>query len=196
MPTQLGEGMTGSRTQSGPAPTYLRITLGEGTPTPTQSHQADRPASADSMHRAGPASRPFVLATLRALRLDPGPYPVLSTRRPKTSKTTAQQPLDTPRPFRDDSARRRASTSWGICLYPLMRRKDRSALSMPAAVQRSTIWPSRQRVTFRLVVRAMEIIDSMGLLVVRVLARRPSMPSRATVNISSSPSRSDAAALG
>src|SRR6478752_2777816 len=104
MPTQLGEGMTGSRTQSGPAPTYLRITLGEGTPTPTQSHQADRPASADSMHRAGPASRPFVLATLRALRLDPGPYPVLSTRRPKTSKTTAQQPLDTPRPFRDDSA--------------------------------------------------------------------------------------------
>src|SRR6476620_8194014 len=96
--------MTGSRTQSGPAPTYLRITLGEGTPPPTQSHQADRPASADSMHRAGPASRPFVLATLRALRLDPGPYPVLSTRRPKTSKTTAQQPLDTPRPFRDDSA--------------------------------------------------------------------------------------------
>src|SRR4029077_18227655 len=101
-PHQLGEGMTGSRTQSGPAPTYLRITLGEGTPTPTQSHQADRPASADSMHRAGPASRPFVLATLRALRLDPGPNPVLSTRSPKTSKTTAQQPLDTPRPFRDD----------------------------------------------------------------------------------------------
>src|SRR4029079_6096569 len=98
--------MTGSRTQSGPAPTYLRITLGEGTPTPTQSHQADRPASADSMHRAGPASRPFVLATLRALRLDPGPNPVLSTRSPKTSKTTAQQPLDTPRPFRDDSPHR------------------------------------------------------------------------------------------
>ena len=44
--------------------------------------------------------------------------------------------------------------------------------------------------------RAIEIIDSMGLLVVRVLARRPSMPSRVTVNISSSPSRSDAAALG
>src|SRR6187549_1352010 len=101
--------MTGSRTQSGPAPTYLRITLGEGTPTPTQSHQADRPASADSMHRAGPASRPFVLATLRALRLDPGPNPVPSTRSPKTSKTTAQQPLDTPRPFRDDSALRSAS---------------------------------------------------------------------------------------
>ena len=75
------------------------------------------------------------------------------------------------------ACRRRASTSWGICLWPLMRRKDRSALSMPAAVQRSTICPSRQRVTFRLVVRAIEIIDSIGLLVVRVLARRPSMPS-------------------
>jgi len=34
-----------------------------------------------------------------------------------------------------------AATSWGICLWPLMRRKDRSALSMPAAVQRSTICP-------------------------------------------------------
>jgi len=37
------------------------------------------------------------------------------------------------------------------------------ALSMPAAVQRSTICPSRQRVTLQLVVRAMEIIDSPGL---------------------------------
>jgi hypothetical protein len=34
---------------------------------------------------------------------------------------------------------------------------------MPAAVQRSTICPSRQRVTLQLVVRAMEIIDSPGL---------------------------------
>ena len=94
------------------------------------------------------------------------------------------------------ACRLRAATSWGICLWPLMRRKDRSALSMPAAVQRSTICPSRQRVTLRLVARAMEIIDSTGLLVVNVLARRPSMPRRATVNISSSPSRSDAAAPG
>ena len=81
-------------------------------------------------------------------------------------------------------------------MWPLMRRKDRSALSIPAAVQRSTICPSRQRVTLRLVFRAMEIIDSMGLLVVRVLARRPSMPRRATVNISSSPSSRLAAAPG
>src|SRR6201993_445702 len=71
-----------------------------------------------------------------------------------------------------------------------MRRKDRSALSMPAAVQRSTIWPSRQRVTLRLVVRAIEITDSTGFDVVNVLASRPSMPSRATVNICSIPLRS------
>jgi hypothetical protein len=48
----------------------------------------------------------------------------------------------------------------------------------------------------RLVALAMEIIDSTGFDVVNVLARRPSMPSRVTVNISSSPSRSDAAAPG
>lgn len=59
----------------------------------------------------------------------------------------------------------------------------------------STICPSRQRVTSGLVVRAIEIIDSTGLLLVSGLASRPSMP-RETVNISSSPSRSDAAALG
>src|SRR4029077_16699837 len=102
-PHQLGEGMTGSRTPIRPCPNLSAHHTWRRTPT-YNNLAADLPASADSMHRAGPASRPFVLATLRALRLDPGPYPVLSTRRPKTSKTTAQQPLDTPRPFRDDSA--------------------------------------------------------------------------------------------
>src|SRR5439155_23731681 len=67
---------------------------------------------------------------------------------------------------------------------------------MPAAVQRSTICPSRQRVTLRLVVRAMEIIDSIGLEVVNVRARLPVMPSLVTVNISSRPSRRLAAAPG
>src|SRR6266545_3449143 len=67
---------------------------------------------------------------------------------------------------------------------------------MPAAVQRSTICPSRQRVTLRLVVRAMEIIDSIGFEVVSVVASRPVIPSRATVNSSVMPSRSDAAAPG
>jgi hypothetical protein len=47
-----------------------------------------------------------------------------------------------------------------------------------------------------LVVRAIEIIDSIGLEVVSVLAKRPPMLSWATVNVSSRPSRSDAAALG
>jgi hypothetical protein len=61
--------------------------------------------------------------------------------------------------------------------------------------QHSTICPSRQRVSLRLVVRAIEIIYSTGLLVVRVMATRASTPSRTTVNISSRPSRSDAAAL-
>ena len=56
----------------------------------------------------------------------------------------------------------------GHLLVALMRRKDRSALSMPAAVQRSTMCPSRQRVTLRLVARAMEIIDSTGFEVVSV----------------------------
>jgi hypothetical protein len=68
--------------------------MGALLPTLQAEHVRDLPASADSMRRAGPASRPFVLATLRALRLDPGPYPALPTRRPKASKTTGRQPLD------------------------------------------------------------------------------------------------------
>jgi hypothetical protein len=84
----------------------------------------------------------------------------------------------------------------GHLLVALDRRNDRSALIIPAAVQRSTISPSVQCVTLRLVVRAIEIIESIGFEVTRVVASRPSMPSRATVNISSSPSRSDAAAPG
>ena len=72
-PHQLGEGMTGSRTIR-PCPNVSAPSrLGEG-PQP-HSPPLILPASADSMRRAGPASRPFVLATLRALRLDPGPSP-------------------------------------------------------------------------------------------------------------------------
>src|SRR5215207_10678024 len=73
-------------------------------PTTTQSAAAP-PASADSMHQAGPGPRPFVLATLRALRLDPGPYPALPTRRPKASKPLVDNVLTEPRPFRDDNLR-------------------------------------------------------------------------------------------
>src|SRR4051795_8564251 len=66
---------------------------------------------------------------------------------------------------------------------------------MPAAVQRSTISPSFQWVTLRLVVRAIEIIESMGLEVTREVASRPSMPRRATVNISSRPNTADLTGL-
>jgi hypothetical protein len=93
MPTPLGEGMTGSRTNPALPPRNLRHHGLEKAHNHT-SRAAVLPASADSMHRAGSASRPFVLATLRALRLDPGPNPVLPTRRPKASKTTGQQPVD------------------------------------------------------------------------------------------------------
>lgn len=44
--------------------------------------------------------------------------------------------------------------------YPWTRQKRFSASSMPAAVQRSIIIPSRLRLTFRIVVRPIEIIDS------------------------------------
>ena len=58
------------------------------------------------------------------------------------------------------------------------------------------IAPSRQRVTFRFVVRAMLIIDLIGFEVTSVFASGPSMPSRLTVNISSRPSRRLFAAPG
>ena len=67
---------------------------------------------------------------------------------------------------------------------------------MPVGVQRSTICPSRHRVSLRLVALAMEIIDSMGLPVVRVLGEAVVDARRATVDICSSPSRRDAAARG
>ena len=73
-PHQLGEGMTGSRTQSGPAPTYLPIATWRRTP---QQHNlaADLPASPTAC--TGPAQRQDRSSslTLRALRLDPRPLP-------------------------------------------------------------------------------------------------------------------------
>ena len=67
---------------------------------------------------------------------------------------------------------------------------------MPAAVQRSTMCPSRQRLTLRFVVRAMLIIVSIGFDVDQRL-REPSVDAQpGTVNISSSPSRSEPAAPG
>jgi hypothetical protein len=71
-PHQLGEGITGSRTNPALPQRICAITAWRR-PTTTPSAAAP-PASDDSMHQAGPASR-FVLATLRALRLDPRSLP-------------------------------------------------------------------------------------------------------------------------
>ena len=76
-----------------------------------------------------------------------------------------------------------------MSLHPFTRRKLRSAFSMPAAIQRLIIVPSRQRVTLRVVVLPTEIIDPMGLVDVNVLASRSPTPRRRTVNMSSSGNR-------
>ncbi len=69
-------------------------------------------------------------------------------------------------------------------------------VSIPAAHHRLTIVPSRHRFTLRAVVRPIEIIDSIAFVHVSVRVRRSPTPRRRTVNISSSPSRNDAAASG
>src|SRR6478736_10308892 len=102
MPTTAGRRDDRQPDQSGPAPMYLHHHYPWRRPTTTQSRSLIFPASAESMHRPDPASRPFVLATLRALRLDPGPYPMPPTRRPKISKVPGRQLLTEPHPFRDD----------------------------------------------------------------------------------------------
>ena len=53
-----------------------------------------------------------------------------------------------------------AATRAGMSAWPLRRRKERSASSIPAAIHRFFIVPSRQCFTRPVVVR-MEIIDSM-----------------------------------
>ena len=83
-----------------------------------------------------------------------------------------------------------------MSLYPRTRRNERSASSMPAATQRFFIEPSFHFVTLPVVRRVMEIIDSMQLVLVRVLASAPLTPMRLTVNMSSRPSRKLAAASG
>jgi hypothetical protein len=73
----------------------------------------------------------------------------------------------------------------------------RDVLAPPKEAQlRGVARPARQWATLRFVVRAMLIMDSTGLDVMTVLPRRPSIPRRLTVNISSRPSRSEQAAPG
>ena len=93
-------------------------------------------------------------------------------------------------------ARLMAVTRVGMSAWPLTRRNERSASSMPAAIHRFFIVPSRQFFTRPVVVRQIEIIDSMQFVFVNVRRNRTGIASRATVNISSSPSRNDAAASG
>src|SRR3954447_4521930 len=71
-----------------------------------------------------------------------------------------------------------------------------SATSMPAAVQRLRMSPSRQRFTLRWVERTISIIDSHGLVEHSVLASWPVIPSPISVNVSAMPCLSEAAASG
>ena len=67
---------------------------------------------------------------------------------------------------------------------------------MPAAIHRFFMSPSRQVLTRPVTTRTVQIIDSMQFVFVNDRRSAPVTPSRATVNISSSPSSSDAAASG
>jgi hypothetical protein len=93
-------------------------------------------------------------------------------------------------------ARATAATKLGMSAWPLRRRKECSASSIPAAIHRFFIVPSRQCFTRAVVVRVIEIIDSMQFVFVNDRRSRPVTPRPATVNISSSPSRSDPSASG
>jgi len=69
-------------------------------------------------------------------------------------------------------------------LYPTIRRNCCSAWSIPAAVHRLRMSPSRQRLTLRWVGRTISIIDSMGLVEESVLARLPVIARRVSVSVS------------
>jgi hypothetical protein len=69
-------------------------------------------------------------------------------------------------------------------------------LPMPAAIQRSTICPSRQRLTLAAWSRQISIIDSIELVLRNVRARVGGTPRRPMVKVSASPSRRLAAAPG
>ena len=80
-----------------------------------------------------------------------------------------------------------AATKTGISAWPMMRRRIVRLSSIPAAIQRFFMVPSRQCFTRPVVVRVMEIIDSMQFVFVNHRRSRPPTPRRATVNMSSRP---------
>ena len=68
--------------------------------------------------------------------------------------------------------------------YPFTLRKRFSASRRPAAIQRTTILPFFQRLTLPVTSRAMEIIDSIGLVDLKVSSKLPLRPSRVTASVS------------
>ena len=102
---------------------------------------------------------------------------------------------DSPSPSRASRARR-AATSAGISLHPFTRRNPLAASSTPAVTPRSTIVPPRQRFTLRFTWRVRLSRLSMAFVVASDRWRRSDRPKPSTVRVSSSPSRTLAAALG
>ena len=98
-PHQLGEGMTGSRTHPALPQPICASHLEKAHNHISAAASLRHPPTACT--EPGPASRPFVLAALRALRLDPGSLPSAVHIEVETSKNWSQ-PLTKPRPFRDD----------------------------------------------------------------------------------------------
>jgi hypothetical protein len=79
--------MTGSRKRSALPQSICTITVLEKAPQPHQTIPiADLSVSAEVLHRVRTGIKTVSSSlALRALRLDPGPYPMPPTRRPKIS---------------------------------------------------------------------------------------------------------------
>src|SRR6202008_4521054 len=98
MPEHPGEGMTASR-ETRPAPTHTHHT-GELHPTTEFTH---RSPAATTLRRAGPRSRPFVLAMLRALRLDPRSLPGAARTEAENHENNSTNCLDRTPPLQTSS---------------------------------------------------------------------------------------------
>ncbi len=86
--------------------------------------------------------------------------------------------------------------SLGISRWPFNRRKPLTASRTPAAAQRTTICPPRQRLTWRFTCRVRLIRLSTALVVLKDQRKPSERPSATMVSVSSRPSRTLAAALG
>jgi hypothetical protein len=136
-PQQLSTGMTGSRNNPALPQRICTITSHWRRPTTTTQPHTQLPASVESMHQAGPASRPFVLATLRALRLDRSPCLMLSARSPKADKPLVVTALTGPRP--PGMTLHLISSAVVACPRPVENTAPRTPLASP---NRRLAWPS------------------------------------------------------